>query len=216
METGRTDEGNSSAQITKFMNERNGSLAEASLLTGDNAQFVETLYQHYLHDPASVSEEWREYFTRLSAGAVSPFAAKQNGAQVSFATVELEKQARVLQLINAYRVRGHFDADLDPLGIAPKPSHPELDPAYYGFTDEDLDQEFPLARLFGMPALTLRGILSTLRATYCGTMGIEFRHIQDTVQRRWILERVEDKRHRKELSSDTKRMILSKLLRTRS
>jgi len=213
METGRTDEGNPSAQGTTLTIERNSSPAEASLLTGDNAHFVETLYQHYLHDPTSVSEEWQEYFTRLSTGAVSPLAVKQNGARAStsLAVVGLEKQARVLQLINAYRVRGHLDADLDPLGIAPKPSHPELDPAYYGFTSDDLDKEFPLARLFSMPALTLRGILSTLRGTYCGTMGIEFRHIQDTSQRRWILDRIEDKRHRKELSSDTKKMILSKL-----
>jgi 2-oxoglutarate dehydrogenase E1 component len=190
---------------------------EVSLLISDNAQFVETLYRQYKTDPHSVSEEWRAYFTQLSPSpAVAP-VKQSNGALARLAeSGDLEKQARVLQLINAYRVRGHFDANLDPLGIAPKRSHPELDPAYYGFTDEDLKKEFPLARLFGMPALTLQGILSTLRETYCGSVGIEFRHIQDPVQRRWIVDRVEDRNFRKELSLDTKRAILVKLYATES
>ena len=175
---------------------------EVSLLISDNAQFVETLYRQYKTDPHSVSEEWRAYFAQLSSSpAVTP-VKQSNGALARLAeSGDLEKQARVLQLINAYRVRGHFDANLDPLGIEPKRSHPELDPAYYGFTDEDLKKEFPLARLFGMPALTLQGILSTLRETYCGSVGIEFRHIQDPVQRRWIVDRVEDRNFRKSYPS---------------
>ncbi|MGE0681659.1 MAG: 2-oxoglutarate dehydrogenase E1 component [Candidatus Binatia bacterium] len=212
MNTGLTHKGKASVTQAKLTNGSDGSLTRASLLISDNAQFVEALYQQYLHDPSAVSEEWREYFARLSSAEVSPPEEKRPGAQVQSAdTVDLEQQARVLQLINAYRVRGHFDANLDPLGIAPKRSHPELDPAYYGFSNEDLGKEFPLARLFGMPALTLKGILSTLRETYCGTIGVEFRHMQDTVQRRWILERVENKRLHKELSPATKKMILAEL-----
>jgi len=212
MDISRGHNGNVSEEKTGLTNGEDNSLIGASLLISDNAQFVEVLYQQYLHDPSTVSEEWRDYFARLSATELSSTVEKRNGAQAPpTATADIEKQARVLQLINAYRVRGHFDANLDPLGIAVKRSHPELDPAYYGFTNEDLEKEFPLARLFGMPALTLRGILATLRETYCGTVGIEFRHIQDPAQRRWILERTEDRRHRKELSSDTKRMILSQL-----
>lgn len=184
---------------------------EGSFLISDNAQFVETLYRQYLTDPTSVAEEWREYFAHLAPSASATTETRNRTTAYSTETADIEKQARVLQLINAYRVRGHFDANLDPLGIAPKRSHPELDPAYYGFTNEDLGKEFPLARLFGMPALTLKGILSTLRETYCGTIGIEFRHIQDPAQRRWLMEHVEDKRYAKELSPDTKRLILSKL-----
>lgn len=179
----------------------------SSLLSSENAQFIETLYNQYLADPTTVSEEWRAYFTRLTA---SPVSAQTNGA-VTSAVADLEKQARVLQLINAYRVRGHFEANLDPLGIAPKRSHPELDLSYYGFTREDLEREFSVGRLFGMPALTLNGILSTLRETYCGTIGIEYMHIQDPVQRRWIQERVEHKRSRAPLPLEVKRAILTKL-----
>lgn len=184
-------------------------LAGASVLSSDNAQFVETLYNQYLADPATVSEEWRDYFSRLTTTAPQP--QPNGGVDRTPAEADIEQQARVLQLINAYRVRGHFDAELDPLGIAPRRSHPELDPAYYGFTRDDLGREFSVGRLFGMPALTLRGILSTLRETYCGTIGIEYMHMQDPVQRRWIQERVEHKRSREPLPLDAKRTILTKL-----
>ena len=212
METSQTQNSNVQTALAKPTNGREDAATEASLLISDNAQFVESLYQQYLIEPASVSEEWQEYFAHLPSPASIPVLGKLNGIHAHAAeAVDIEKQARVLQLINAYRVRGHLGANLDPLGIAPKRSHPELDPAYYGFTNEDLEKEFPLARLFGMPALTLQGILSTLRETYCSTTGIEFRHIQDPLQRRWVVERVEDKRHRKDLSPATKRMILAKL-----
>ena len=181
-------------------------LGGASVLSGDNAEFVEALYNQYLADPSTVDPEWREYFSRLVTG---PLSVQTNGAVEYPAVVaNLEQQAWVLQLINAYRVRGHFEADLDPLKIAPKRLHPELDPGYYGFSKEDLDKEFAVGRLFGMPALTLRGILSTLRETYCGTVGIEYMHIQDPAQRRWIQERVEHKRSREPLALDVKRTIL--------
>lgn len=200
------------APFADVSNEREEASTGASLLISDNAQFVEALYQQYNADPHSLSEEWREYFSQLPAIAPPAHFAKLNGTQISSAaTVDIEKQARVLQLIDAYRERGHFEATLDPLGIAPRKNHPELDPAYYGFSDDDMEKEFPVARLFGMPALTLRGILFTLRDTYCGNVGIEYMHIQDPAQRRWIMERVEDKRRHKELSPDMKRMILSQL-----
>lgn len=184
---------------------------EGSLLTADNARFIETLYQQYLADPTTVSAEWREYFTRLAASGPAPAVTVGVVAEAPAAVATLEQQARVLQLINAYRVRGHFEADLDPLGIAPRPKHPELDPAYYGFTRDDLGREFTVGRLFGMPALTLRGILSTLRESYCGTVGVEYMHIQDPVQRQWIQQRLEDKRYQPQLTLETKRAILIKL-----
>lgn len=212
MNTGLTHEDNTPVTKLKLANGGESLLSGASLLISDNAQFIESLYQQYLKEPTSISEEWQEYFARLSPPMPSSHRETRSNAQPQLIeTVDLEKQARVLQLINAYRVRGHFNANLDPLGIAPRWNHPELDPAYYGFVNEDLGKEFPLARLFGMPALTLQGILSTLRETYCGTIGIEFRHMQDPVQRSWIVERVEDRRHHKELSLEMKRMILTKL-----
>lgn len=175
----------------------------------ENAPFVEELYQQYLANPETVDEEWREYFAHLANGAASrPSSAK---ADDKITAVDIERHARVIQLIDAYRERGHLHATLDPLGIMPKRSHPELEAGYHGFTIEDLDKEFSIARLFGMPALTLRGILSTLREAYCGTVGVEYMHIQDPEQRRWIQERIEDKRKHLVFTGDAKRCILEKL-----
>ncbi|MGH7964274.1 MAG: 2-oxoglutarate dehydrogenase E1 subunit family protein, partial [Candidatus Binatia bacterium] len=200
---------NPQSAIGEATNGADGAFSEFPLLSSDNAQFVETLYNQYLADPATVSEEWREYFSHLAASMSLP---EPNGAVDHTAAIaDIEQQARVLQLINAYRVRGHFEANLDPLGIAPKRSHPELDLAYYGFVREDLGREFVIGQLFGLPALTLRGILSTLRETYCGTVGIEYMHIQDPAPRQWIQDRVEHGRNREPLSLETKRAILTRL-----
>ncbi|MDD5543946.1 MAG: multifunctional oxoglutarate decarboxylase/oxoglutarate dehydrogenase thiamine pyrophosphate-binding subunit/dihydrolipoyllysine-residue succinyltransferase subunit [Acidobacteriia bacterium] len=104
---------------------------------------------------------------------------------------EIRKQARVLELINSYRVRGHLIAHLDPLGSRRILYHPELDIATYGLTIWDLDREF-LARGLGAREMApLRDILRWLRRTYCGTVGVEYRHIQSPEEKEWIRSRVE-------------------------
>lgn len=122
----------------------------------------------------------------------------------------IEQQARVLQLINAYRVRGHLIAHLDPLVSEPH-HHPELDPGYYGLTLWDLDREFVTGGLGGKPVATLREILVILRQTYCGTIGVEYMNIQDPGQKQWLQEQMEPARNTKPLSVDRKRRILEKL-----
>lgn len=184
------------------------SFAELAVLN-ENAPFVEGLYQQYLANPGAVDEGWQEYFAHLANGGVSVQLGEVGEDRAS--EREVERLARVLQLIDAYRERGHLQATLDPLGIMPKRSHPELEASYYGFTNDDLDKEFRIARLFGMPALTLRGILSTLREAYCGTVGVEYMHMQDPEQRRWVQERIEDKRKHIVLTGDAKHTILTKL-----
>jgi 2-oxoglutarate dehydrogenase E1 component len=100
-----------------------------------------------------------------------------------------EKQANVFRLINAYRVRGHLIADLDPLRQSPPRLYPELDPLFYGLTIWDLDREF--AGIEGRPPAPLGTILARLRDAYCRTAGIEYMHIQETEQKRWVQEQVE-------------------------
>ncbi|MGH7189358.1 MAG: 2-oxoglutarate dehydrogenase E1 subunit family protein, partial [Acetobacteraceae bacterium] len=98
---------------------------------------------------------------------------------------------RALMLIRAYRVRGHLEANLDPLGLTvPKP-HAELDPASYGFTDADFDRPIFIANVLGRETASLREILGVLRATYCGPIGVEFMHIQNPEQKSWIQRNVE-------------------------
>jgi len=103
----------------------------------------------------------------------------------------LVKQSHVQSLINMYRVRGHLIADLDPLSAEPRPLHPELDPTTYGLTLWDLDREFVVDGLAGRDTLTLGKALDILRDAYCRTMGIEYMHIQDPAQKRWIQQHTE-------------------------
>jgi 2-oxoglutarate dehydrogenase complex dehydrogenase (E1) component-like enzyme len=200
--------GNPQSAVVEETNGVNGTPVEYASLSSDNAHFVEALYDRYLADPDAVSEEWRHYFSHLAADG----RVDTDGAAISpLSAAGIEQQARVLQLINAYRVRGHFEAQLDPLGIAPKRNHAELDLSFYGFVHADLDREFIVGQVFGLPALTLRGIIATLRDAYCGPVGIEYMHIQDPTQRRWIQECVEDKRMREPLPLEQKRAILTRL-----
>ncbi|HXH38627.1 MAG TPA: multifunctional oxoglutarate decarboxylase/oxoglutarate dehydrogenase thiamine pyrophosphate-binding subunit/dihydrolipoyllysine-residue succinyltransferase subunit, partial [Thermoanaerobaculia bacterium] len=120
------------------------------------------------------------------------------------------REAAVLQMINAYRVRGHLLADLDPLEYQVK-RHPELDPAFYGLTIWDLDREFVCGGLCGKLTAKLRDILDTLRETYCGKLGPEYMHISETVQKKWLQDRMEPSRNHKPLDLAIKRRILMKL-----
>jgi len=103
----------------------------------------------------------------------------------------LEKQVHVQTLINMYRVRGHLIADLDPLAAKEPRTHPELDPATYGLTIWDLDREYYTDGLAGRDVMTLGEILGILRDAYCRTVGVEYMHIQEPDQKRWIQEHVE-------------------------
>ncbi len=108
--------------------------------------------------------------------------------QVRAATLD---SLRALMMIRVYRVRGHLEAQLDPLGLTvPKP-HPELDPATYGFTEADLDRPIFIDNVLGRETATLREILAVLRQTYCGPIGVEYMHIQDPEQKAWLQTRIE-------------------------
>jgi 2-oxoglutarate dehydrogenase E1 component len=128
---------------------------------------------------------------------------------------ELEKQARVLQLIRAYRVRGHLVADLDPLDSKRAP-HEELDPASYGLTLWDLDREFITNGLSGTDRASLREILDVLRETYCGSVGVEYMFIQETDRRHWLQERMESCRNRTPLAAPERKRLIEKLVAAES
>ena len=98
---------------------------------------------------------------------------------------------RALQLIRAYRVRGHLEADLDPLGLEKRGPYPELDYRSYGFAEADLDREIFFNGLFDLERARLREIIAILRRTYCGKIGVEYMHIQVPAERAWIQEKFE-------------------------
>ncbi len=102
----------------------------------------------------------------------------------------VDKTARVIELIDAFRMRGHLMADTDPLNYRQR-SHADLDVLSHGLTLWDLDREFPVGGFAGQERMKLRDILGVLRNSYCRTVGIEYTHILDPEERRWIQERVE-------------------------
>ena len=133
----------------------------------------------------------------------------------SGSTEETVKQAKVLQLINLYRVRGHLIADLDPLSSKPQ-YHPELDPSSYNLTLWDLDRYFIAGGFAGLKTATLREILDILQKTYCEKIGAEYMHIQNPEEKRWLQEKMEPIRNKPAYDNDTKKHLLKKLLAAES
>ncbi len=201
--------------------------ADAPELNSHNLSFVEELYEQYLSDPNSVGAEWREFFEamrrnsggngankrirpRIKPRSVFNPAGSNGGAAPETDLEALNLQDRVDQLIRAYRVRGHMMAKLDPLGL-PRPEQPELDPAYYGFTEADLSRTFSTNTIDGPQVLTLRRIIERLRDTYCRSIGVQFMHIDDMSMKSWLQQHMEGSENRLELTRDEQLRILTRL-----
>ncbi len=144
-------------------------------------------------------------------GAAMPAAAADASATVEALRAAANDSIRALMLIRAYRVRGHMEADLDPLGLKPIKPHADLDPATYGFGDADMDRPIFVNNVFGLETATLRQIVARVRATYCGKIGVEYMHIQDPAQRAWIQDRIESVLNQTEFTEKGKRAILERL-----
>ena len=199
---------------------------QESPLYGGNASFLEELYQRFLQRPDSVSDEWRRYFEQWSGGvqeadhmtiqAALAAELRQGRARAAAPPVGdagvATKQIAVLQLINAYRFRGHQQARLDPLGLQEQSPIAELDPAFHGLTDVDLDTVFSTGSLAEPPQASLRDILAALREVYCGRVGAEYMHITDTGQKRWIQRYLEGARTTPPFSPEFRRQILDRII----
>jgi len=147
--------------------------------------------------------------TKLQAKAAAEGAPGVTPADVHQATRD---SVRALMLIRAYRMRGHFHAKLDPLGLEPARDHEELDPRSYGFTDADLDRKIFLDHVLGLEYGTLREIVALCERTYCQTLGVEFMHISNGAQKAWIQERIEGPDKEISFTPEGRRAILMKLI----
>ncbi|MGM4921013.1 2-oxoglutarate dehydrogenase E1 component [Tardiphaga sp. 813_E8_N1_3] len=145
---------------------------------------------------------------KLAAKAAQPSAAAPTG-DINQATRD---SVRALMLIRAFRMRGHFHANLDPLGIEGQKDHEELDPRSYGFTDADYDRKIFLDNVIGLEYGTLREIVAILQRTYCQTLGVEFMHISNRAQKAWIQERIEGPDKEISFTPEGRRAILQKLI----
>ncbi len=200
-------------------------------LYGGNLSYIEQLYETYLMDPNAIPQEWREEFDRLpkvgdNLSQDVPHSTVQEhflylaknqrrAAPVAASSVSSEhekKQIRVLRMINAYRVRGHQAADIDPLNLMQREPVPDLDPRFHELSEADYDTKFQLGSLFfGTEEATLKEILDDLRKTYCTTVGAEYMHIVDTQEKRWIQSRLEPVRSHPVVDVEKKMMVLERL-----
>ena len=137
--------------------------------------------------------------------APTPFAAPDPIRQATTDSI------RALMLIRNYRVRGHLHANLDPLGLAEKVSHVDLDPTSYGFTEHDIDRPIFINYVLGMETASVKQIVKVCDETYCGNIGVEYMHIQVPEEKAWIQERMESKRNHTDFTDLGKRTILQRL-----
>ena len=181
---------------------------------GINAGFVEDLHARYRQSPQAVDEQWRSFFDALEHGqgtngngapaahvngsgadalaSVTPIRPGRDESLLAAAAL----QGRVYQLVNAYRVRGHLFARIDPLGTA-TPAAPELELGNFGLSESDYDMQFPTVGIGGLPdRATLRQIIAHLSETYCGSIGVEFTHIEEPAAREWLQDAMESTRNR--------------------
>ncbi len=179
-----------------------------TILTGANAPYILEVLGKWQQNPQSVDEEWRDFFASLNEDEQAVLA-ELNGAswhkkpafsegtkQASSPQPALDSQAimdtiKALMLIRTWRVRGHLAADLDPLKISKKQKHPELEPRFHGFDDEDWDRPIFINYYLGREYATLREIMEILERTYGQHIGVEFMHIMDPEIKLWIQTRME-------------------------
>ena len=191
----------------------------ASAFDGTNTALLLTQYAAWASDPASVDPAYAAIFEAmdddaravLEQPATTAWAPARQTAPASSSRADTIASLRALMLIRSYRVRGHLEAHLDPLGLQVPTPHPELDPRSYGFTDADQDRGIFIDNVLGRESATLREIVSILRETYCGSIGVEFMHIQDPDQKSWIQRRVEGAPWRTAFDRTSKRKILHQL-----
>ena len=222
--------------VTKKM----GISMDTSFLSSFNATFIAEMYRSWTDNPASVDQQWADWFSSLGTlsddveavpdwgagpskiiGANDPEASIKAVAKgiagdrdlmagdVRSATLD---SLRAIMLIRAYRIRGHLLAKLDPLKLGEEEIHPELDPATYGFTEEDFDRPIFINYVLGLEIATLNEILDVLKKTYCSTIGVEFMHIQDPDQKAWIQERIEAIGNKTDFTDRGKVAIYEKLV----
>lgn len=194
-----------------------------SYLFSANGAYLEALYEQYLHDPNQLSREWQTYFNQVvdkqkdvSHADIRAYflqLAKQHGAQSLQGSTEDTLLSKVRSLVDAYRRYGHYQSNLDPLGLAPKREMLDLNPENHGLTLSDLSQTIHLNGLLGLQTVSVRSVIDTLKKIYCSYIGFETQHIADERQRAWLQQRIESVEGQAKFPVEVKKTILKGLIR---
>ncbi|MDQ6999455.1 MAG: thiamine pyrophosphate-dependent enzyme, partial [Mariprofundus sp.] len=187
--------------------------------------YLEQLYEQYQRDPASLPSDWAEYFSGLSGTdtgkspghremleRMAPVIRSASAPVEHHVQNDIEYPSRAFYLIHGYRIHGHLHADLDPLHLDPRPPSPELELGYYGLSEQDLDNIFPVGDLAGGNQMRLRDIIAVLSETYCGHIGPEFMHITDSARKHWIQKRLERLRSTPDYDADRRKHIFERVM----
>ena len=199
---------------------------ESSHLNGGNIVYIEELYESYLDNSASVSAEWQELFSQLPKVEGSEVEyrhsairdefrtlAKQANKQVIVSSGNDAKQVKVLQLINAFRFRGHQNSNLDPLGLWQRDKVSDLQLSHHDLSENDFDKEYNVGSFaIGQDTMKLGELFKALKNTYCGSIGAEYMHMTSTVEKRWIQQRLESVQSQAKLSIEEKTEIFKGLI----
>ncbi len=209
---------------------KNEEMIATSPLDGGSAGYVDELYEDYLADPRSVSEDWRNVFSGLpkvngfdsntqdvSHAAIRDYfyqlgTTTRARAAVPSSMAHEHKQEAVIHLVQAYRRSGHMRANLDPLGLQEPREIPELDFHYHGLTEADLETEFSAGSFAGIDKAPLKEIIAALNATYSGNIGIESDFIRNIEEREWVQAQFERHRSQPRFSKEEQEVILDKLV----
>ncbi|WP_395343994.1 2-oxoglutarate dehydrogenase E1 component [Ningiella sp. W23] len=206
---------------------------DSSHMAGGNAAYVEELYEAYLDNPQNVPDTWKSIFDELPTidgvsvetkhssiredfkkmAALGPAARAGNSSAVQADAPSDERQVKVLQLINAYRFRGHQHANLDPLGLWQQARVRDLELSHHNLSDSDFETMFNLGS-YAVDAekMKLGDLFKSLNRTYCGSIGSEYMHITDTEQKRWLQQRIESVEAKPLIDRDEKIKILKGLI----
>lgn len=193
---------------------------DSAYLSGANMAYVDALYEDYIVNPESVPEDWRQTFQKLANGSVAPDVSHRairtyflnQAAMPQVAVAQEDKTSNVVDLMNAFRSLGHLAANLDPLGMSPRPTVSALELSSYGLTESDLSRSFQVTWGGQISRMSLQALFAALKETYCSTIGIEYMHVTDVREKEWFQARFEPLRGRAALTSQAKKRILQDLI----
>ena len=213
---------------------------KTSFLSKSNSAFIENMYLKYISNNSQLPQGWKEFFdglgeeknnilNEIQGPSWTPkksnikktidqreISMKETSSEIISSAKDYEKEkeqsVKAIALIRAYRIRGHLIANLDPLGLMERKYLDELHPSDHGFKKEDYNHNIYLNGYMDRKYATINEILSFLRSTYCSTIGAEYMHISDPVEKKWFRERMEKKENQLHFTDKGKKAILNKLV----